>query len=270
MERDIILRLLFERNTKFKSTFAKLGNVFRNSKWNDLKVQNVKVSLINSWFSTAFFFLVTLFILGSFFGYLNYNQTVFLPAFISEVSGLFFFILSQFSNSFSLLTLKVGFFLLACKLYIFQLVGFVPNLWLDFTTTKSTQTTAKNLNSPKSLRTYSYGFSLKSPNSDNLIDLTYSLSKTVYSLNKLNDSKVFQNFITRFSQERIFQIEFLLKDVTNLPFGDEHSWGSQNICKNILSYKPDFNFMTKNINLTLDNLNTFSNHPLSHTLTNKL
>lgn len=264
----LYLRLLFERNTKFKSTFAKLGNVFRNSKWNDLKVQNVKVSLINSWFSTAFFFLVTLFILGSFFGYLNYNQTVFLPAFISEVSGLFFFILSQFSNSFSLLTLKVGFFLLACKLYIFQLVGFVPNLWLDFTTTKSTQTTVKNLNSPKSLRTYSYGFSLKSPNSDNLIDLTYSLSKTVYSLNKLNDSKVFQNFITRFSQERIFQIEFLLKDVTNLPFGDEHSWGSQNICKNILSYKPDFNFMTKNINLTLDNLNTFSNHPLSHTLTN--
>ena len=41
------LRLLFERNNKFAETIANLGNVYRNSKWSDLKNQNIKNSFIN-------------------------------------------------------------------------------------------------------------------------------------------------------------------------------------------------------------------------------
>lgn len=43
------LKIFFERNNKLKSTFSTLGNVFRNSKWSDLKVQNIKNSFIKSW-----------------------------------------------------------------------------------------------------------------------------------------------------------------------------------------------------------------------------
>ena len=41
-----ILKLFFERNNKNVSTFSKLGNVFRNSKWSDLKIHNIKSSFI--------------------------------------------------------------------------------------------------------------------------------------------------------------------------------------------------------------------------------
>ena len=40
------LRLLFERNNKFYDSVSNIGNVFRNSKWSDLKVQNIKSSFI--------------------------------------------------------------------------------------------------------------------------------------------------------------------------------------------------------------------------------
>lgn len=217
----LYLRLLFERNTKFKSSFAKLGNVFRNSKWNDLKVQNVKVSLVRSWFSTALFSLIILLTISSFFGYVNYNQTFFLPAFLSEVVGLFFFILLQLSNAFSLVILKLGFLLLAFKLYMFRLFGFSSNLWLNFPTFKSGNKHISSLNNTQAFNINSYGFSSKPFNNDTLFNLTYSLSKTIHSLSKLNDSKIFQNFILSFHHGRTLQIEFLLKDVTNLPFGNE-------------------------------------------------
>jgi len=43
------LRVLFERETKYRSTPAVFGNVFRNSKWSDLKIQNVKTTSIRHW-----------------------------------------------------------------------------------------------------------------------------------------------------------------------------------------------------------------------------
>lgn len=66
------LRIFFERNNKLKSTFSSLGNVFRNSKWSDLKAQNIKTSFIKSW-STYFttLVIVTLLILpffGTYYG----------------------------------------------------------------------------------------------------------------------------------------------------------------------------------------------------------
>jgi hypothetical protein len=71
------LKIFFERNNKIKSTFAVLGNVFRNSKWSDLKVQNIKTSFIKSWSS---YFIVILFVLSlcfSFFGV--YASSTILP-----------------------------------------------------------------------------------------------------------------------------------------------------------------------------------------------
>lgn len=41
---------MFERNTKNNSTYASLGNVFRNSKWTDLKIQNIKLSFVKQFY----------------------------------------------------------------------------------------------------------------------------------------------------------------------------------------------------------------------------
>ena len=41
------LRIFFERNNKFYDSASSFGNVFRNSKWSDLKFQNIKNSFIS-------------------------------------------------------------------------------------------------------------------------------------------------------------------------------------------------------------------------------
>jgi hypothetical protein len=56
------LKLFFERNTKDNSTFASLGNVFRNSKWTDLKVQNVKTTFVKQFYLVFMSLLVLLFV----------------------------------------------------------------------------------------------------------------------------------------------------------------------------------------------------------------
>ena len=56
------LKIFFERANKISNTIASFGNVFKNSKWADLKTQNIKKSFAKQWF----FFAVlstTLFIL---------------------------------------------------------------------------------------------------------------------------------------------------------------------------------------------------------------
>jgi len=44
-----LLKFFFERNTKSNRTLTNLGNVFRNSKWTDLKVQNTKKALTSQY-----------------------------------------------------------------------------------------------------------------------------------------------------------------------------------------------------------------------------
>jgi hypothetical protein len=51
---------MFERNSKNNSTYATLGNVFRNSKWSDLKVQNIKMGFSRQ------FYLLLIFVITSF------------------------------------------------------------------------------------------------------------------------------------------------------------------------------------------------------------
>ena len=66
-----VLRILFERNTKLQATFASLGNVFRNSKWSDLKIQNIKPSFTKSWTNTALLFILLTFTFYTLIGPLN-------------------------------------------------------------------------------------------------------------------------------------------------------------------------------------------------------
>jgi hypothetical protein len=53
-------RIFFERTTKQQQTVANLGNVYRNSKWSDLKIQNIKTNFLNQFFTVCFIFLFLL------------------------------------------------------------------------------------------------------------------------------------------------------------------------------------------------------------------
>lgn len=53
------LRLFFERNNKISSSVTKLGNVYRNSKWADLKIVNIKASFLVQFFKNLFVVILT-------------------------------------------------------------------------------------------------------------------------------------------------------------------------------------------------------------------
>ena len=55
-----LLRIFFERANKTKQSVSNLGNVYRNSKWSDLKVQNIKFTHVNSFISQLLLALATL------------------------------------------------------------------------------------------------------------------------------------------------------------------------------------------------------------------
>ena len=265
----IYLRILFERNSKFKATFDKLGNVFRNSKWNDLKVQNIKVSLINSWFFSALSFSLFILFAFSFFGYTNNQQTFFLPAFVSEIWGLIFFILSQISNTLTLFLLKISFFLLSCKIYLYRILGFNSNFIFESFVNTSISTKQTIINKETSIcNSTNYSFTSKTPYSNELIEITHSLSNAIRALRKLKDSKTFDNFLLSLQQKQHLNIEFLIKDVLDFGNSESLNWKPRFIVANIASYKPNFNFEHKTLNLTLNKLNEINKNPLSNTLLN--
>ena len=55
-------RIFFERTTKQHQTVANLGNVYRNSKWSDLKVQNIKTNFVNQFVTVIAVFILLLFL----------------------------------------------------------------------------------------------------------------------------------------------------------------------------------------------------------------
>lgn len=101
------LKIFFERNNKFKSTFTSLGNVFRNSKWSDLKVQNIKTSFIKSW---STYFLIVSFLLCltlSFFGaYTGGTVTTQVP-FLGDIYEIICFSWTHVEDLFKALLLAI-------------------------------------------------------------------------------------------------------------------------------------------------------------------
>ena len=92
------LKIFFERNNKLKSTFSTLGNVFRNSKWSDLKIQNIKTSFIKSWTSYFVITLVALLFLFSFFGVYAGNIVAKYVPFLGEIFEIIAFYWLYFEN----------------------------------------------------------------------------------------------------------------------------------------------------------------------------
>jgi hypothetical protein len=68
-----LLRIFFERSAKIQSTVASLGNVYRNSKWSDLKVQNVKQLHLSSFIMITTTIILT--VLFLFYVFLRIDST---------------------------------------------------------------------------------------------------------------------------------------------------------------------------------------------------
>lgn len=53
-----LLKIFFERANKTTQTVSNLGNVYRNSKWSDLKIQNIKTTHVWSFIKTFMLFIL--------------------------------------------------------------------------------------------------------------------------------------------------------------------------------------------------------------------
>ena len=75
-----LLKIFFERANKSKQTVSSLGNVYRNSKWSDLRVQNIKQSHVASFFFLVIFIAISFLLLVQL---VRGNSWYFLPLFSS-------------------------------------------------------------------------------------------------------------------------------------------------------------------------------------------
>lgn len=118
------LKIFFERNNKMKSTFAALGNVFRNSKWSDLKIQNIKTSFIKSWSSYAAFILFIAIFMCAFLGTYKGGIIITYVPLLGDIYEILCFSWTHFEDilkSASLVLLSVWFYLKSIVLRNLQL-----------------------------------------------------------------------------------------------------------------------------------------------------
>ena len=107
------LKIFFERNNKIDSTVSSFGNVFRNSKWSNMQVQNIKKLFIKQW---LWFFLVIVLVLF---------YTITYTGITISASYLGVFYIKQTLNEF----ITNFYYLIGCVIY--QLYLFVSTLFIS-------------------------------------------------------------------------------------------------------------------------------------------
>ena len=175
------LKLFFERNNKVDSTVAAFGNVFRNSKWSNLQVQNIKKLFIKQWLG---FFVVILFTVIFLF---TYSSTSF------YATTLNFFYFKQILND----VLTNVYYLLGCFVYQIYLIvnkSFTTNYERTLSTNYPTSQTNVNLLS---------GGSVLSTASKSSNQNLFLLQKTMNTLYNLTNNTTFQTQAARVQVQAI-------------------------------------------------------------------
>lgn len=117
------LRIFFERANKTTNVVSWLGNVYRNSKWSSLSLQNIKLSFrLQMFVLYTFFFLV---ILLNYFLFHNFNA---LAYFLGKPANLWYIIQDGLSYT-SLLLLSCIYVFIQKLDLLFS--NFVPNFFLS-------------------------------------------------------------------------------------------------------------------------------------------
>lgn len=175
------LRIFFERTTKNINVVSWLGNVYRNSKWSSLNIQNIKPSFkyqAISIFSIYTFLLLILYM---------FKHNLSILQFFLFTPSYFWYIVQDWLSYTSLLLLSLFYFSIQKLDIIFS--NFLPNFFLSVNNNNST----KHLNNSilisrvggkKFVSNNSFVQSLK--NDDVFLNVTSQLQKTINTLNLVN------------------------------------------------------------------------------------
>lgn len=181
------LRIFFERTTKNTNVVSWLGNVYRNSKWSSLNIQNIKPSFRYQATSIFFIYFSILFLMYT----LKHNFSTL--QFFTFTPAYFWYIVQDWLSYSSLLLLSLFYFIIHKLDIMFS--SLLPNLFLSVgdrnlskQTNDSTSIHEKSYLKPIT-KTNNIGNKNESPswlNNDNFLKMMYYLQKTVNTLNLLD------------------------------------------------------------------------------------
>ena len=232
------LRVFFERNNKFKSTFASLGNTFRNSKWTDLKVQNIKTPLISNWFSWALCLFFASLLLLSFFGNSYLNSFFINVPFITDALDGVFYIWAHFINILSLSWIQLWLAAVSFKFTILNFLGFNQNyLYKAFNDTHITITKKTSLpTNLKKLKLTPYAFY-----DNESLSLVYYLSRVNKSLSYLKQQNFMQQKYKSYNMSLMGNIHDLLLESTVLQESNNVRFNFKELNSYIYNYELENN-----------------------------
>ena len=247
------LKIIFERNTKNNSTYANLGNVFRNSKWTDLKIQNIKISFVKQFY---LFILTLTFIILSF----TNNLPLVLFDILSIGSELFFNLLDFVSLTYVLFIYLIFPFTYNPQQVLTFKGSISENKPLSLTNCKSTDYSS-NTQLIKNL--YGASYEINNLNTDMLLKISKTKLDTTSNFNKnlsyapelTTDNTLFFSSNNNLS----------LNKLNNLLHNKHFIFNSSNFSKDLDLMKSD-RWLLKNSLVSED----FIRNTNSYTLTKKL
>ena len=182
-----LLKIFFERNNKIDTTVSSFGNVFRNSKWSNLQVQNIKKSFIKQWLSSALIISITFLLL------FTYSDITL------NLSYLTFFYLKQTLNE----LVTNCYYFIGCLL--FQVYFRINNLF----TSNQTLTQVNNLslnNNPSPFKVSSKRTNLHTDNVSNVSSNLFFLQKTLPLLDTFRDTNLLSESTSSIKNDNHFQL----------------------------------------------------------------
>lgn len=233
------LKIYFERSTKYRQTIDTLGNVYRNSKWTDLKIQNIKGSHLFK-FIRINILLSMLFIL-IYLILFRYNATFFYS--MTSELNYFWLLISDFMGYLALATFSIflNLYLMLVTLY-YYLFNNITKLFGIKTNISDTNLSSYNDNSNLILNSIDYNnvkeynLNFKSEVLTHVNNETFAIS-TLFKLKKILD---FSNYSAlNFSKNT--NIESADNIVTSLvTSSSSKSSESFNLGKNLTSLESSF------------------------------
>ena len=181
------LKIFFERNNKIDSTVSSFGNVFRNSKWSNLQVQNIKKSFIKQWLSSALIISITFLLL------FTYSDITL------NLSYLTFFYLKQTLNE----LVTNCYYFIGCLL--FQVYFQINNLF----TSNQTLTQVNNLSlnsNPSPFKVSPKRTDLHTDNVSNVSSNLFFLQKTLPLLDTFRDTNLLSESTSSIKNNNHFQL----------------------------------------------------------------
>jgi len=249
------LKIFYEKASKLNSNYSSFGNVYKNSKWSNYKIQNVKTSFIPS-FNKLFLFSFLTFVL-----LFNYKQEFIL---LKEVTYyiLHFIVVDFLYDYVNLLIASILLLLYWLKTYIIQYYIFLISPFKR--TQNKTSKPRKNFSNVRSKRTLNF-------NKSYLYDINNKVSSCEHinvmsTIFKIKNSMLWTNFnVDSLSQYKLDSIN------SKLYMYNSRFILSPNLIKQQVHYKYRFSSTLNKLDLNIpyqSNLNNTINLNYNKSISN--